>query len=215
VPGPRYLIPALPFLALGLAAAYERWTPVVVALAVPSVAFMCAATLTRPMLEENSPTEWWRAIRDGSFTDSVLTLGWGVDGWVAALPFLVLVVVAICAALVSMPPWRIGRRDLPPVIGALALWAVFFDAAPDLLFWDGVNDSSIGLAATALLAATAVAVVLLAHRHGWRALVVAAPLLVIAYPGIDTHSTVSGALVLAGLAGVAFLALQHRARLSS
>ena len=41
-PGPRFLIPALPFLALGWAVAYRRLPALTLALAIPSVLLMLA-----------------------------------------------------------------------------------------------------------------------------------------------------------------------------
>ena len=46
--GPRFFIPALPFLALGLACAYRRMPALTIALAIPSVILMTAGTLTFP-----------------------------------------------------------------------------------------------------------------------------------------------------------------------
>ena len=45
-PGPRFLVPALPFLALGLAPAFARWRAATVALAAVSVVATVAVTLT-------------------------------------------------------------------------------------------------------------------------------------------------------------------------
>ena len=51
-PGPRFLIPALPFLALGLAFAYRRLPATTLALAVPSALWMLVASLTYPLIGE-------------------------------------------------------------------------------------------------------------------------------------------------------------------
>ena len=45
-PGPRFLIPVLPFLALGVAAAYRAWPWSTLALAVPSAVLMLGVTAT-------------------------------------------------------------------------------------------------------------------------------------------------------------------------
>src|SRR5262249_56620406 len=47
-PGPRFLIPALPFLAIGLAPAYRRLPALTLGLAIPSAVFMLAGTPTFP-----------------------------------------------------------------------------------------------------------------------------------------------------------------------
>ncbi len=58
--GPRYLIPALPFLALGLAPAFERRPWVTTGLAVVSAAFMLLATAVNPQVPnpEKNPVRY-------------------------------------------------------------------------------------------------------------------------------------------------------------
>ena len=51
VPGPRFLIPALPFVALGIAAALRAMPLTTLALAAPSVVAMVGATLAEPLAE--------------------------------------------------------------------------------------------------------------------------------------------------------------------
>ena len=54
-PGPRFLIPALPFVALGLATAYRRLRPHP-RLAIPSAMFMVIGSLTYPLIGRREPT---------------------------------------------------------------------------------------------------------------------------------------------------------------
>ena len=49
-PGPRFLIPILPFLALGLGPAWRRWPAVTLALTAISATTMVAATMSYPMI---------------------------------------------------------------------------------------------------------------------------------------------------------------------
>ena len=62
-PGPRFLVPSLPFIALGLAPAFARWFRTTVVLAAVSVVAMTALTLTWhqrvPAADRQTP---WRAI---------------------------------------------------------------------------------------------------------------------------------------------------------
>ena len=53
--GPRFLIPALPFVALGLAPAYRRLPAITLGLAIPSALFMVLAALTFPLIGEQRP----------------------------------------------------------------------------------------------------------------------------------------------------------------
>lgn len=68
-PGPRFLIPVIPFLGLPLAVALRRLPALTVSLAVVSAAMMIAATLTRPELPSNlSTSAWWDRLLSGQFT---------------------------------------------------------------------------------------------------------------------------------------------------
>jgi hypothetical protein len=64
-PGPRFLIPALPFLALGLATAYRRLPALTLSLAIPSAMFMVIGSLTYPLIgrqgsDLGGPARRWR-----------------------------------------------------------------------------------------------------------------------------------------------------------
>ena len=63
----RFLIPVLPFLALGLASAWRARPAVTAALTVPSVVMMLAATLTRPLIgDPHSAGDWAALIERGA-----------------------------------------------------------------------------------------------------------------------------------------------------
>jgi hypothetical protein len=68
-PGPRFLVPALPFIALGLAPAFAKWFRVVAVLAGASIVTMTALTLSWSSTSRHSypGTIWetvWRALSD-------------------------------------------------------------------------------------------------------------------------------------------------------
>jgi hypothetical protein len=67
-PGPRFLIPMLPFLALGFAPAYRAWPWATTALAVPSGLIMLGVTATDPIRAVN--WKWTERVWDGSFAGS-------------------------------------------------------------------------------------------------------------------------------------------------
>ena len=58
-PGPRFLIPLLPCLALPLAIAYARWRVVTLATAAVSAFWMAAATVAGPLLPEDKSVTGW------------------------------------------------------------------------------------------------------------------------------------------------------------
>lgn len=102
VPGPRLLIPLIPFLGVGLAPAYRRWPLPTAALALVSAAWMLVATATEPLIGTDV-SRWGERLLDGDFTATVLTeLGAG-NGWLALAPFLLLVVGAGALAIWSAP----------------------------------------------------------------------------------------------------------------
>ena len=52
------MIPALPFLALGLAPAYRRYPTLTLGLAIPSALIMLAGSLTYPLLGDDGTGTW-------------------------------------------------------------------------------------------------------------------------------------------------------------
>src|SRR2546428_2545297 len=87
-PGPRFLIPILPFLGVPLAVAYKRWPALTVALAIPSVLMAIAATVTLPMIGNGDTGYWMHVIQLGRFEQTVLTVFGLANGWLALSPFL-------------------------------------------------------------------------------------------------------------------------------
>lgn len=101
-PGPRFLIPLLPFVALGFAPAWRARPALCAALLGPSVTLLLAATLTRPLIgDPDSAGVWASLIGEDLFTNTLLSaVGLG-NGWATMLPVLGCVVVAFALAL----PW--------------------------------------------------------------------------------------------------------------
>lgn len=67
-PGPRFLIPMLPFLSLGFAAAYRAFPWATLGLALPSGLLMLGVTATNPV--QATTWAWVDRVFDGSFTGS-------------------------------------------------------------------------------------------------------------------------------------------------
>ena len=67
-PGPRFLIPLIPFLALGFATAYRAWPWETIALAVPSGVLMLGMTATDPVRAVT--WNWVERVWDGTFAGS-------------------------------------------------------------------------------------------------------------------------------------------------
>ena len=122
-PGPRFLIPILPFLALGLAVAWRRWPAVTLALTVVSATTMVAATMSYPMIGVNDPGVWVDRIGSGIFQHTLLDLAGIAHGLAAIAPFALGVAIALAVGVSSM-----GRAELARgarwAIAAVFAWGV-------------------------------------------------------------------------------------------
>ncbi len=99
-PGPRLLVPMLPFLALGLACAYRRAPLLTALLAVFSAARLMLATLTEPLVSQDTDV-WWDRLAAGDFTATLLTQLLGGNGWPTVVPVLLAAVAAASLATVA------------------------------------------------------------------------------------------------------------------
>jgi hypothetical protein len=104
-PGPRFLIPMLPFLALGFAAAYRAFPWATLGLALPSGLIMLGVTATNPV--QATTWAWVHRVFDGSFTGS------GV--W----PKLPLAAFALAAVILCRQATPIARPRAQEVAQAL------------------------------------------------------------------------------------------------
>ncbi|MGH2922567.1 MAG: hypothetical protein ACRDKH_00855, partial [Solirubrobacterales bacterium] len=102
-PGPRFLIPALPFVALGLAFAYRRLPATTLALAIPSLLFMGAAAISFPLIGDQGPGEWADFIEDGHLEHTVLTVLGVSNAWLAIAPAIAAGLAAIWLAARATP----------------------------------------------------------------------------------------------------------------
>ncbi len=163
-PGPRFLIPSLPFLALGLAVAWRRWPAVTLALTAISATTMVIATMSHPMIGVNDPGVWIdRMLEERAFQHSVLDLAGVAHGLVAILPFAIGIAVALAVGVSSLGRAELARgaRWAPAAIVAWALAATLLPRPGAL-----PSDGALTLVAVAgLVALLAVAVVALPLRR--------------------------------------------------
>jgi hypothetical protein len=128
-PGPRFLIPVLPFLGVALAPALRRFTATGLVLAIPSVLTMALATVTLPMIGNGDIGLWVRAAQLNNF-EQTLASAFGADNtWWGLTPFLVLLAAAIIVGVIAATPLRI-TRDAPLAAGAIIAWAVAVSVVP-------------------------------------------------------------------------------------
>ena len=154
VPGPRFLIPLLPFLCFALAPVLRRLPVTVAALALVSAGAMLVATSAEPLLSNDDTHHWVARIAEGNFTSTLLSLAGVGHGWIAILPFYGFAAAAIVAAIVATP-LPVRRRDVIVAVAALAAWVAVEHGAPALLEIDRLVHQSFGAAAAILLVAGA------------------------------------------------------------
>jgi hypothetical protein len=165
-PGPRFLVPVLPFLALGLASAWRARPALTAALTVPSVVMMLAATLTRPLIgDAGSAGDWALLIARGLFSNTILSaVGLG-NGWLAVAPVIGLVGAAL---VLARPRMRLAMApDVGSAAVALVAWAAAAATLPAAFGSKALLTGDKG--AGALIAAGALgaaAVLWWAHRSG-------------------------------------------------
>lgn len=123
-PGPRFLITALPFLAIPLAIAYRRFTAVTLGLAAASATLMTMATATSPPIGDDGDIGLWLALfTSGDFRATVVTPSTDI-GWLALLAFLAPIAAAL-AFTASATDWsRSSWRGPWPGVAALLVWGM-------------------------------------------------------------------------------------------
>jgi hypothetical protein len=127
-PGPRFLIPALPFLAIGLAYAYRRLPALTLGLAIPSALFMLVGTLTYPLIGKQGIGTWADWLVQGRLEHTVLTAFGVTNAWLALAPFFAAIAVAVVLAVRATPGalFTDYRLAVPAVVG----WAFVSALAP-------------------------------------------------------------------------------------
>jgi hypothetical protein len=120
-PGPRFLIPILPFLAIGLAEAWRRLPATTLVTAAAGAGVMIVATLTYPLIGTGNTFQWWDRVESNEFQHTLVSVLGGGNGWPAILPVLALLALAAALGARATGPLPV-RRDLRTALGALAAW---------------------------------------------------------------------------------------------
>jgi hypothetical protein len=132
-PGPRFLMPIVPFLALPLALAYRRFPLTTLARAVPSALFMLTATLTFPLIGDDFVGFWAKLVSASNFEATFVTpLGAG-HGWEGIAPVLALAALAAALAALSMSGLPRARGGAVRAALAVAGWGAAAACVPWVL----------------------------------------------------------------------------------
>ncbi|MGI8595385.1 MAG: hypothetical protein ACR2ML_13670 [Solirubrobacteraceae bacterium] len=127
-PGPRFLIPILPFLCVGLGLALRRMPAVTLGLAVPSALTMLLATATYPLIGNDDVGQWVHRALEATFVNTP-PVALGVTGWLAVAPLLALVAAAIACAALATEGIDV-RADLAWGVRAVLGWGVIAAVGP-------------------------------------------------------------------------------------
>ncbi|MBV9473250.1 MAG: hypothetical protein JO206_09800 [Solirubrobacterales bacterium] len=196
VPGPRFLITMLPFLALPMAAAYRKAPVTTLALGLLSAGTMVLATLTGPLLDTGlSRHVWLQRLQAGHFKVPTASV------WLFAL----LALIALALALRVTPRPRVRRIDLELTVLGLGSWFAVSRAGPALLASDLSSGHVWGLAALVILGVALVATVTRLALGNQLALLAAVPVVALAVRSLD-RTTLAICLVAASLALLVVLA---------
>jgi hypothetical protein len=153
-PGPRFLIPALPFVALGLPYAYKRLPALTIGLAIPSGLLMLIGTLTYPLLGKQGTGTWADWLAEGKLEHTVLTAFGVTNAWLAVAPFVAAVLTSVVLAVRATPSVSLSdfRFAVPAVLGWACVSAVGPGIAGDDISPLARGDiSALWLVASALL----------------------------------------------------------------
>jgi hypothetical protein len=167
-PGPRFLVPALPFIAVPLALAFRRFPLTSLALAVPSVLLTVSATITLPLIGNDDIGAWTHLLRAGIFEHTVVSVLGGDNSWPAIAPVLLALLAAAVLAIAATPRIPRVREGVLPVAAVLA-WVFFATVVARAL--SGAEASSgdaVALIAGAALASlTLLAVMAIVRTRPW------------------------------------------------
>jgi hypothetical protein len=126
-PGPRYLIAAGAFLAVGLAPAWRAAPIVTGSLAAASAISMVLLTATHP--QAGYDWNWLGRLREGEVPLTVASLA-GVTGWYSILPLFAFAAGALVVSFSKDGPVRLGLFEPIAAGAALLGWAAVAIAAP-------------------------------------------------------------------------------------
>lgn len=122
-PGPRFLVPVLPFLALGIAETWRRLPATTLVLGTCGAVVMSVAAITYPLIGTGSVGQWWERLAEGNFQHTIVSIMGAGNGWPALLPVLGLLAAAVLLGVRATGPLPVGR-DVRTALAALAGWCL-------------------------------------------------------------------------------------------
>src|SRR5215210_261329 len=129
-PGPRFLIPALPFVAIGLAYAYRRLPALTLGLAIPSGLLMVIGTITYPLIGRQGIGTWADWLMEGKLEHTVLTAFGVTNAWLAIAPVAAAVLTAVALAVRATP--SVSLSDFRFAVPAVLAWSFVSAIGPGI-----------------------------------------------------------------------------------
>ncbi len=198
-PGPRFLVPVVPFLALPLGLALKARPLVVAGVGVASAGVMALATIAGPLTGvEYGIGTWLDRLGTDDLVETLPGRLGAEPAWVAALPFATLLAAALVLAVARLPLRDRLSSELPLLAGALGAWLIVVLAAPDLLPADDQHGTLEGSVAVLVLLGAVAVILDLVRASGPTALLLLVPALVLAAPQLAGRPRWS--LLVAGVA---------------
>jgi len=205
--GPRFLVPMLPFLALGIAAAWRDLPGPTLALAVASVVVTTVSILADPMLvSEDVGTMFHRLFRGGDQNGPLpLTVfHWFWDDRRSAMFVIGALVLAVVAVVCAPAARRLTQRQLVLGLVALGAWRILY--AGGTVVERAPHGWPVALVLLFALAAT---LALLMRDERW-AIGPALLLVPAGWPRFTAHTSLALLLVSGALVALAAVAVRSR-----
>jgi hypothetical protein len=128
-PGPRFLIPVIPFLGIALAPAFRRLPATALALLVPSVLVMATATVTLPMIGNGDVGLWVHLVGEHNYEQTIVSVLGADNNLAGLLPFLICLTGSLLLAIYAATPLRV-RKDAVVGAASVLVWALAAAIAP-------------------------------------------------------------------------------------
>jgi hypothetical protein len=209
--GPRFLVPSLPFLALGVAAAWRARPRLTVTLFLASVAVTTAALAGQPQGESQSAGAWFHRLERGDATETVFHWISGRHAAAEVLPIVLLLAAAVAIGLAVTPGVHLDVRAAGIAVATLVAWRIVYTGAPTMLIVDSQTRGWAGLAGVVGLA-IAMPLVFAVAQYGTAALLPALLLVPVAWPPFAAHTGIAFSTIAVATGALAVSAYVARLR---
>jgi hypothetical protein len=134
-PGPRFLIPMIPFLAVGIGPAWRRWPAPTLTLTVAGATMMTLATISHPLIGDDNPGDWWYYLAHVHVLQHTLFDVTGIwQGSDTMVPVVALIALGLGLGVTTLGAAHLAR-GWPWGVAALGGWFAAAAILPGPLGW--------------------------------------------------------------------------------